>query len=115
MNALSILKEYQGDTRIHSATKEAIKRFSDSKKVRTAALIALDATGVVCGEFGFRDAHARKKEETDSWLTDQDAAIRAFAEYYQEYLDSRIEKETVEAERDIEIRKKTAGVGSADE
>lgn len=112
LNVLSILKEYDGDTRIHDVCKEAIKRFPESKDVRTAALIALDATGVVSGEFGFRDAHLRKKEETASWLKDADAGVRAFAEYYQNYLASRIERETTDAERDIAIRKKIYGEGS---
>jgi hypothetical protein len=114
LNVLSVLREYQGETRIHRVCKEAIKRFPDSKEVRTATLIALDATGVVSGEFGFRDAHMRKKEETVSWLKDHDAGIRAFAEYYQGYLDSLIKEETLQAERDIEIRKKMYGASAAD-
>jgi hypothetical protein len=77
-------------------------------------LIALDATGVVSGEFGFRDAHLRKKEETASWPKDEDAGVRAFAEYYQQYLDSRIEQETLDAERDLEIRKRIYGVRPPD-
>jgi hypothetical protein len=66
---------------------------------------ALEATGVVSGEFGFVSAYQEKRRAIEPWLEDKRRRVRKFAERYIRSLDRAIAAEQRRAETDLELRK----------
>jgi hypothetical protein len=107
---LSILGNYEGQTFLHRVCREIVARLPQGDELLTRVYIALQATGVVTGEFGFAEAYERKISEIESWLSDGNASVRAFAEDYVESLTNSIERERRRAEESIALRKHALGV-----
>lgn len=112
---LSILRNYEGESFLRRICREIVARLPESDKLLTQVYIALQATGVVTGEFGFVEAYERKIQELRPWLSDDNASVRAFAEDYVDSLSKSIETERRRAEEQITLRKHTLGVrGTSD-
>jgi len=107
---LSILRNYEGEAFLHRVCREIVARLPKDDELLTRVYIALQATGVVTGEFGFVEAYKRRIDEIRPWLSDETASVRAFAADYVESLGKRIEFEQRRAEEQIALRKHTLGV-----
>jgi hypothetical protein len=102
---LGVFENYEGPPAIHGILKTLVNRLpeGDSRLVRID--ICLQSTGVVAGEFGFVQAHRRKRTEFQPWLEDERPKVKAFAEEYLRTLDGRIASEQRSAEQGVELRK----------
>ncbi len=110
IHAIHILREYDGNDRILPVCIEAIKKYIDDDVMKSEIYCALDATGVVSGEYGFRDAYIGKMPFVDEMLKVDDEAVKAFAQEYKSQLDRMIEAEHNRSTKDLEVRKKVWGV-----
>jgi len=106
---ISILRAYKGEPFIHNACKNFITHSPYAEKFIHSLFIALSQTGVVSGEYGFRDAYKLKLEEVQPWKKDRSKAIKAFISEYEKYLNQQILSEEKRAEGDIELRKREYG------
>ena len=87
-----------------------IKKYIDDDVMKSEIYCALDATGTVCGEYGFRDAYKGKMHFVEEMMKVDDEAVKAFANEYKAQLDRLIEEEHNRATKDLEVRKKVWGV-----
>lgn len=103
---LAIIRNYHGEISTHAVLKEIVARFpgDDSKMSRVA--MAIDSTGVVCGEFGLADAYRAKKDAMEKWLTDERPAVHTFAKKHIAGLDLMITSEQARVEAAREMRKR---------
>lgn len=104
--ALAILQNYQGETSTYVVLKAIVSQFPNDVTKMNLVRIAIDNTGVVCGEFGFVEAWRSKKESLTEWLTDERPAVKSFAEKHVAELDLMIvsEQRRAEAEREMRMR-----------
>ena len=72
---------------------------------------AIETTGVVSGEYGLVQAYERKRSEIEAWKDDDNARVRAFAEWLIYSLDHMIASERKRANEDLALRKYKYGVG----
>lgn len=93
VGALEVLDAYQGSPAIDDLCKEAIKESKGSKKIKNIVARALYQTGVVTGEYGFRDAHKHKLERINKWLKDKNKHVKNFAREFSESLKKSISRE----------------------
>ena len=103
---LKVLRSYDGEQFLNEVSKGVIEALPEEDKRLDEVEIILEATGVVSGRFGMVQAYQRKKEETNSWLTDARAKVRAFAERYQRTLDRSIAAEQRRSEADYELSRR---------
>jgi hypothetical protein len=106
---LAILRNYEGQPFIHQVCKEIVRILPHDSPLRTEVAIALEATGVVAGPFGFAEAYERKKEEVQDWLSDPDEKVQDFAKWYIGGLEKMSAAERRRAEEEITLRKHIYG------
>jgi hypothetical protein len=102
---LSVLQNYEGQPALHETFKVIINVLPEQDERLTTIELALDATGVVSGEFGFVEAYQKKRRAVEPWLQDKRPRVRKFAERYIRSLDRAIAAEQRRAEADIELRR----------
>ena len=73
---------------------------------------AIETTGVVSGEYGMVHAFEGKRDELTVWKTDENAHVRAFAEWLTEQLERMIAFERQRADEDLALRKYKYGVNN---
>ncbi len=108
---LAILRNYDGNPKIHGVCKELVKVLPVDSREHNELSLVLQAEGVVEGDYGFVKAYQRKKEEIHPWLSDEDDRVRSFAKQYTAELDEMISRSQKRAEEDIELRKFKYGSG----
>jgi hypothetical protein len=86
-----------------------VRVIDPSGPLRRRVAIALQATGVVSGEFGMAEAYTCKREELLDWFDDPDEKVRQFAERYVADLEKMSAAERLRAEEDITLRKHRYG------
>ncbi len=106
---LAVLRTYEGQPFIHNVCKAVVRAIPVDSKYRGEVAAALEATGVVSGEYGFAEAYARKKEELKDWLNDPDERVQSFAKRYIERLDQMIAAERKRVGEEIALRKHRYG------
>ena len=104
--ALAILQNYHGATSTHIVLKEIASRFPDDAGKMSEIRASLDSVGMTRGEFGLAEAWRARKDSLKEWLTDERAAVRAFAETHIADLDRMIASEQRSAESRKEMRKR---------
>lgn len=114
IHALHILREFDGNDRVLPICIEAIKRYADDEGLKSEIYCALDATGVVSGEYGFRDAYKSKMPFADEMMKVDNDMVKSFANEYKAHLERMIEGEHNRATKDLEVRKKVWGVNERD-
>lgn len=107
---LGVLRNYHGERFVHALCRQLVIAHHDDKRLMTDVMIALQTTGVVMGEFGMAEAYARKASELKYWLSDDEAVVREFSEYYIKQLGQQEMQERLRAEEFIELRKHKFGV-----
>lgn len=107
--AVKVLRSYEGQTFIHDLAKEIVAASERSDVLLDELGDALDATGVVSGEFGFVDAYQAKRLAMTGWLNDTRVSVKVFAKRQTKSLDRAIAAEQRRAEDDAEQRKRDWG------
>jgi len=107
--ALAILQNYEGEVSTYVVLKEIVSRFPNDNSKLGLVKIAIDNTGVVCGEFGYAEALRMKKDSFAEWLTEERLTVRAFAAKHIAELDLMIVSEQRRAEADREMRNRSFG------
>ena len=104
---IHVLSNYNGHVDTHELLKEVINSLAPDSPLLNEIAIALDAEGVVSGEFGYVATYLRKKAEIEPWLADTRVKVKTFAEHRIIGLDRVIADEQRRAEQDVEMRKRT--------
>ena len=102
---LAVLSAFWGQPCIYGLTRQIIAAVPPESPLLEQVQFALRQTGVVCGEFGFAELHAGRKTVLESWLTDPDERVRAFATGEIHFLEQVITGEHRSAEASIALRK----------
>lgn len=105
--ALEILQNYQGETSAYVVLKEIVSRYPDDNSKMNRVKIAIENTGVVCGELGFAEALRTRQESLTEWLTDERQAVKTFAEKFIAELNLMIASEVRRAETEREMRNRS--------
>ena len=101
----SVLQNYKGEIFTHNLFKKIVELLPTDDPLLNQIEIALNSTGVVCGEFGFSEAYRHKKAEIEPWLDDSRENVQSFARRYLLHLDSQIAAEQRKSEEELELRK----------
>jgi hypothetical protein len=104
--ALSILHNYRGEPATHALVKQLINRLADNDPMLPEVESSLEEVGLVYGEFGLVEAFRRKRTEITSWLADDRARIKAFAERFIRKLELRIASEQRTTQQSKELRQR---------
>ena len=107
---ISVLRAYDGAATILEVRKAIIKAAPERSRLWSEVASAIEAIGVVVGEFGLSQAHERKRQEIEPWLHDEDERVRAFAAWIGEDLMALVEQERERAEQGTALRKYRFGV-----
>lgn len=105
----ALLRAYEGQTFLHDLCKEIVNALTPDDPLLSEIETALEATGVLSGEFGGVVALVEKKAQVDSWLGDNRQMVRDFAERYRRQLDNQIASEQRRSEELLELRKREYG------
>lgn len=96
--ALEVLAGFEGTAGIEPVVRTAVAHLQTSDELLDSAKIALTQTGVVTGEFGFVERYEMQLARMQTWLTDDDERVRAFARSHIVDLERAIAGETRQAE-----------------
>lgn len=107
---ISVLRAYDGAAPILEVCKAIIKAAPERSRLWSEVASAIEATGVVVGEFGLSQAYERKRQEIEPWLHDEDERVRAFAAWIGEDLRAQVEQERERAQQGTALRKYRYGV-----
>jgi len=103
---IRVMSSYHGEVFLNESCKAVVRALPADDPLLRDVEVILQSTGVVAGEFGFVEAYTKKKDEMATWLTDDDAHVRSFAESYARLLDRRIAAEQRRGEERLEMRKR---------
>ena len=106
---LANLPNFEGSTRIYPICMEVVDRLEDGDDLFRLVSHALEATGVMRGEFGMVAEYQNQKSLISEWLDDARPKVQAFAAKRSRNLDQRIAWEQRRAEQDIEARRRDYG------
>ena len=102
---LALLQNYEGGGGIHTLCMDIVDALPENDKLVTSVTIALSATGVVSGEFGFIEAYEERKAYVTSWLQDSRPKVRQYAREFIHKTDQQIAAEQRRAEEDQALRR----------
>jgi ppGpp synthetase/RelA/SpoT-type nucleotidyltranferase len=103
--ALSVLSAFEGKTCIYDLVRAIVAKLTPENPLLGMAQSVLGESGVVSGEFGFAELHAKRKLLLAAWLTDPSEIVQIFATEQIRNLDRRIAAENRSAEASIALRK----------
>ncbi len=102
---LAILSACEGKACIYELVRSIVAKLNLGNPLLLNAQSVLRQSGVVSGEFGFAELHAKRKTLIAEWLTDQSEIVRTFATEEIRDLDRWIAIENRSAEASIAQRK----------
>ena len=102
---LAVTKSFKGEAGVWTVLRELVATLPEDSTLLRDVQDALRSTGVLCGEFGYRDALISKKESMTAWRSDERKRVRCFAEDFILSLDNQIAAAQRGAESDIAMRK----------
>ncbi|MDZ5455791.1 hypothetical protein [Azohydromonas lata] len=112
---LAIVRSYGGGAPILDVCKAIVKVVpQESKEWRTLAA-AIKTIGGVWGEYGLVNAFEAKRDEIAAWRADEDALVRAFADWLTEQLERMIAFEKQQADEELTLRKYRYGIGKGED
>lgn len=76
---LKTLSAYEGAEQLYPVLMEVVDRLAPGDKLLNRVSNVLGETGVVSGEFGFVEVHARRKELIERYLNDPRPRVQAYA------------------------------------
>ena len=107
---LAVIRAY-GGAPILEVCKAIIKVVPEMSPAWNELAAAMESTGVVTGEYGFVHAFERKRDEIVPWKNDDNARVRAFADWLTDILERQIVQEQKRADESLALRKYKYGVG----
>lgn len=107
--ALAVLSAYEGKEVIYDHVRSIVGTLDINSPLIEKAKHVLQESGVVSGEFGFAELHARRKVLLEPWLRDEREAVKAFAVSQIRHLDQQIAAEVRAAEASIALRRLNYG------
>ena len=110
--ASAVVRSYGGGAPILDVCKAIIKAVPEQSSAWRELAAAIETTGVVSGEYGMVHAFEGKRDELTVWKTDENAHVRAFAEWLTEQLERMIAFERQRADEDLALRKYKYGVNN---
>ena len=109
--AIGILRAYKGSPAILPVCKAIIRAVPEQSRLWNEVGAAIEATGVVSGEFGMVEAYERKLQSLEPWKADEDERVRSFAEWISDGLVNFIAQERQRVEQGLVLRKYRFGSG----
>jgi ppGpp synthetase/RelA/SpoT-type nucleotidyltranferase len=106
---IAVLANYEGSAAIHKTCKDLIDQLDEGDKLLSSVRLALGATGMVTGEFGFVEAYEQQKAQIATWLSDPRIKVQNFAKGFVRSLEQSIADEQRRAEESQEIRRRDWG------
>lgn len=111
---IDVMSNYDGADIAFTVLKELVAVLPVGDELLGGVRTALGETGVMHGEFGYRDALIAERERLLPWLTDEREPVRLFAESEVRSLDNAIAAAQQDAEADIAQRRLRYGEGLDD-
>lgn len=102
---LAVLSAFEGKSCIYELVRSIVAKLNPGNPLLLNAQSVLRQSGVVSGEFGFAELHAKRKTLLAEWLTDQSETVQIFATEQIRDLDRWIAIENRSAEASIALRK----------
>jgi ppGpp synthetase/RelA/SpoT-type nucleotidyltranferase len=112
---IDVMSNYDGADVAFTVLKEMVAVLPIQDDILRKVRAALGKTGVMHGEFGYRDARVAERERLRSWLTDEREPVRLFAKSHFNNLDNEIAAAQQNVESDIAMRKLEYGEGLDDD
>jgi ppGpp synthetase/RelA/SpoT-type nucleotidyltranferase len=112
---IDVMSNYDGADVAFTVLKELVAVLPPEDELLRGLRAALGETGVMHGEFGYRDAIVAERERLQSWLADEREPVRLFAEAHIKSLENAIAAAQQDAESDIAMRKLEYGEGLDDD
>jgi ppGpp synthetase/RelA/SpoT-type nucleotidyltranferase len=112
---IDVMSNYDGADVAFTVLKEMVAVLPVDDKLLRDVRAALSETGVMHGEFGYRDAMIAERKRLESWLADEREPVRRFAEAHIRSLENAIAAAQQDAESDIAMRKLEYGEGLDDD
>lgn len=107
--ALAVLSAFEGKEVVYDHVRRVLAALGVDSPLVEKAKYVLQESGVVSGEFGFAELHARRKALLEPWLGDENETVKAFAASQIRYLEQRIAAEVRAAEASIAMRRLSYG------
>jgi len=107
--AHSFISKFEGQNFLWRLIEEVIKSYKDEKDYKTLQgnlFGYLSQTGVVAGEYGFVEAHSKKKEALKDLKNGVSKDLLVFIVEYEEYLEKLISMEQKRADDELDRRKR---------
>lgn len=102
---LGVLSAFEGKSCIYELVRSIVAKLNPGNRLLLNAQSVLCESGVVSGEFGFAELHAKRKALLAAWLTDPSETVQIFATEQIRDLDRWIAAENRSAEASIALRK----------
>ncbi len=106
---LKTLSPYEGAEQLYPVLMEVVDRLEPGDKLLNRVSNVLGETGVVSGEFGFVEAHARCKELIEQYRDDPRPKVQAYARERARDLAQHMAWEQRRAARDVAARRREWG------
>jgi hypothetical protein len=103
------MSSYNGADVVFSVLREMVAVLPLEDDLLRGVCATLGRTGVMRGEFGFRDALVAERKSLASWLSDGREPVRMFAEAAIRSLENAIAVAQQDAEADIALRRLSYG------
>lgn len=103
--ALAVLSAFEGKEVVYDHVRSIVAAIDVESPLFKQAKYALQESGVVSGEFGFAELHARRKALLEPWLTDESESVKAFAASQIRNLEQWIAAEVRAAEASNALRR----------
>jgi ppGpp synthetase/RelA/SpoT-type nucleotidyltranferase len=103
---LRTLAPYEGAEQIYPVLMEVVDRVEPGDRMLTKVSNVLGETGVVSGEFGFVEVHARRKELIERYRDDPRPRVQAYARARARELAQHMAWEQRRAARDVAQRRR---------
>lgn len=112
---IDVMSNYDGADVAFTVLKEMVAVLPAEDNLLRGVRAALGETGVMHGEFGYRDAIVAERERLRSWLADEREPVLLFAKAHINSLENAIAAAQQDAESDIAMRKLEYGEGLDDD
>jgi ppGpp synthetase/RelA/SpoT-type nucleotidyltranferase len=112
---INVMSNYDGAPVVFIVLKELVAALSENDEMLGDVRLALSETGIMRGEFGYRDAIMAERKQLEPWLSDERELVAKFAEASLRRLNNAVAAAQQSAEADIAMRKLSHGEPLDDE
>lgn len=102
---LSVLRAFEGQEFLHPLLRCIVGILTAEDELLRIVEIVVDSSGVLTGEYGSVEAQEVRKALVADWATDENEAVRRFAESFIKMAENQLAMERRRADRSIAMRK----------